>query len=87
MPPTGPNTFGSLLRQLRTNAGLTQDQLAYKASVGQPTLSGYENDIREPTLRTAAQLAAALDVSLDELAAPLMPRPSSRRRPQLLAAS
>jgi transcriptional regulator with XRE-family HTH domain len=86
MPPTGPKTFGMLLRQHRINAGLTQDQLAELATIGQPSLSGYENDFREPTLRIAARLAVALDVSLDDLAAPFT-RPNGRRRPQLQAAS
>jgi transcriptional regulator with XRE-family HTH domain len=87
MPPTGPCTFGTLLRKHRINAGLTQDQLAKIASVGQPSLSDYENDRKEPTLRRAVRLAAALEVSLDVLAAPLRPRPTRRRRPELAAAS
>jgi transcriptional regulator with XRE-family HTH domain len=79
-------TFGTLVRKHRTDAELTQDQLATLAGIGQGTLSGYETDFREPTLRNAVRLACALNISLDELAAPFAPRPSGRRRPQLTVA-
>lgn len=87
MPSTGPGTFGLQLRQLRIRAGLTQDQLSDLAKVGQSALSDYETGKKEPTLRTAAALAAALDVSLDELASPFTRCPSSRRRLQPLKAA
>lgn len=82
--PSGPETFGSLLRKHRTEAGLTQDALAELAGVGQSSLSQWETDGSEPSLRIAVLLAESLDVSLDVLAAPLRPRPKSRRRPQPL---
>ncbi len=82
--PSGPETFGSLLRKHRRRAGLTQDALAELAGVGQSSLSQWETDNNEPSLRIAVLLAASLDVSLDELTAPLQPRPKSRRRPQPL---
>jgi transcriptional regulator with XRE-family HTH domain len=83
---SGP-TFGTLLRKHRTDAGLTQDQLANRAGIGQSTLSAYETNAAEPTLRIAAHLAHVLAVSLDDLGAPFAPRPSGRRRPQLMAAA
>lgn len=82
--PSGPATFGSLLRQHRIAAGLTQDQLCQITGTAQSSLSQWETDTTEPTLRSAALIAAALDVSLDVLATPFQPRPRSRRRPQLL---
>lgn len=82
--PTGPDTFGSLVRKHRIAAGLTQDQLSEIAGTAQSSLSQWENDNGEPTLRCAALIAVALGVSLDDLAAPFT-SPSGRRRPQLLA--
>lgn len=79
---SGP-TFGTLLRKHRTDADLTQDQLASRAGVSQSALSDYECDRAEPTFRNAVRLSLALGVSLDDLAGAFAPRPSGRRRPQL----
>jgi transcriptional regulator with XRE-family HTH domain len=80
---TGHSTLGALLRKHRIRRGLTQGQLADRAGVAQGALSQWENDKRDLSLRNAVLLTSALDIPLDELAAPFRPRPSSRRRPQL----
>ncbi len=61
-------TIGQKLHRLRLAAGLTQAQLADAAGVPLSTLQGWEIDRREPGLRAAAQLAAALGITADELA-------------------
>jgi transcriptional regulator with XRE-family HTH domain len=53
-------TFAEVLRQLRSKAGLTQDQLAEKCGLGLGTIRDYEQGKREPLLATAVKLAAAL---------------------------
>lgn len=55
--------FGATLRLIRTDAGLTQEQLAHAAGVGRTYIGEAENGVRNPTLTTIWQLAAALRVS------------------------
>ena len=61
-------TIGQKLQRLRLAAGLTQSQLAEAAGVPLSSLQGWEVDRREPGLRAAACLAAALGITADELA-------------------
>jgi uncharacterized protein len=62
-------TAGALLRQARTQARLSQTELARRAGVAQSVISAYESDRREPGLRTLAKLIEAtghqLNVDLD----------------------
>ena len=60
-------SFGERLRQLRIDAGLTQDALADRLGIKKQTISRYENSEREPNIRTAKKLADALGVSLESL--------------------
>nr|WP_230322770.1 helix-turn-helix transcriptional regulator [Cellulomonas hominis] len=55
--------FGATLRLIRTDAGLTQEQLAHAAGVGRTYIGEAENGVRNPTLTTIWQLAVALHVS------------------------
>ena len=62
--------FGSNLRHQRDAAGLTQEELAYRAGLNRTTISLLERGKRMPGLDTMAALAVALDLaSLDELLA------------------
>lgn len=58
------------LRLLRTARELTQQQLADLAGIPRATLAKIEAGSPNATLTTAARLAAALRVTLDELLAP-----------------
>jgi transcriptional regulator with XRE-family HTH domain len=60
-------TFGERLVRLRTEAGLTQKALCEAANVPIQTLRNWERGRREPLLSTAARLARAIGVTLDEL--------------------
>jgi transcriptional regulator with XRE-family HTH domain len=58
-------SFGRKLKELRTQAGLTQAQLAEQSDVPLGTIRDYEQGKRTPLLSAAQKLARALDQSLD----------------------
>jgi transcriptional regulator with XRE-family HTH domain len=58
---------GAMIRRLRIEKGLTQEQLAEAAKLSQPALSQYEKGHVTPSLPAAKRLARALGVSLDSL--------------------
>jgi len=60
-------TAGSLLRRARRGAGISQAELAFKASVAQSVISAYEAGRRQPSLPTLARLidAAGCDLVVD----------------------
>jgi transcriptional regulator with XRE-family HTH domain len=59
--------FGSLLRQFRREAGLTQDELAVRSGVAVRTVRRFETEARaNPQLSTVRQLAEALALSPSE---------------------
>src|SRR5204862_2277963 len=70
-----PMTFGKKLKELRTQAGLTQAQLAELSDVPLGTIRDYEQGKRDPLLSTAQKLARALNQSLDVFT----PQPQARR--------
>ena len=58
---------GKRIAQLRTNAGLTQEQLAKYLHITRSRLAHYENDRREPDHQVLRMLADYFDVSADYL--------------------
>lgn len=83
-------SFGRLLRRLRMERGLSQEELSRKLGTSKQVISRYENGIRMPKLSTVTALAAALDVPLaaltedtDVYALPGVERPHWRRVPLL----
>jgi transcriptional regulator with XRE-family HTH domain len=66
--------FGRRLHRLRTENGLTQDDLGRRTGVRATTLGRLEHGGREPRLTTILRLARGLDVTpgelVDELDAP-----------------
>lgn len=60
--------FGLLLKQLREDKGLTQQQLAERINRNKTVISKYENNLQSPTLDTLIQFALIFNVSLDYLA-------------------
>ena len=68
--------IGRRLSAQRALRGLPQAALARRAGLDPSYLSRIENGRIQPTVRTAARLAAALDVSLEEL---LAESPAARR--------
>jgi len=66
---TSPRTkaVAQRLRALRKTRGLSQTALARAAGLGQVSVSNYETGKREATLASAMSLAAALDVTFNQL--------------------
>jgi transcriptional regulator with XRE-family HTH domain len=57
--------FKDVLRDLRKQAGMTQEELAKKAGVPLPSLRGHEQGQRIPSWASVVKLAKALSVSTD----------------------
>jgi len=64
------------LKQLRSVRGLTQLKLAQLSGVPRPTIANLETGGANPTLQVMTRIAAALQVSLEELVSP--PRAMAR---------
>ena len=58
---------GDKIRTLRTERGLTQDQLAELASLNRVTIAKYESGKVEPGAHAMSRIADALEVSADVL--------------------
>ena len=71
-----PAHLGNNIRQLREARGLTQQQIARVAGVPRPTWANLESGAANPTLAVLIKVAAALQVSLEELISP--PRTTSK---------
>ena len=62
------NDFGSILKSLRNERGVSQEAFASKIGVHVTNLSKYERNLSIPSLEVAKRMADVLDVSLDKLA-------------------
>lgn len=60
--------LGKSIRQLREERGVSQEALAHAAGVTSGTLSLIERGLSNPTWGTTKGIAAALDVSIADLA-------------------
>ena len=59
--------FGKVLRQVRRNAKLTQEQLAHSAGLDRSYISLIERGERQPTVRVIFDLARAIGTTPREL--------------------
>ena len=66
-------TAGAVLRRARSQAGLTQRELAQRAGVSQSFVAAYESGTREPSLATLAALVEATGISLELDLGPALP--------------
>ena len=55
------------IKEIRSARGMTQNELAERLHTTVATISRYESGQREPTLTMAAEIAAALNCSVDDL--------------------
>ncbi len=55
------------LKKLRNNLGLTQEEVAANLNLARTTYRNYENNTREPDIKTLIKIANFFDVSLDFL--------------------
>ena len=60
-------TFGDRLRRLRKSKGLTQKNVADICKISDVTVNRWEQDTRQPRMEELKNLAAALNVTEDEL--------------------
>ena len=68
----------NLIRQLRHQAKLTQQELAASAGTSQSTIAAYESGTKSPTLRTTQKFASSLGLELFATFAPQMTREDRR---------
>jgi transcriptional regulator with XRE-family HTH domain len=61
--------FAANLRQARTRAGISQEELGYRCELHRTEISLLERAGREPRLATLVKLAGALDTTPAELCA------------------
>lgn len=61
--------FGAVVRRLRTEAGLTQEQLGLGADVQRKYVSSLELGDKAPSLETVLKIAAGLHVDASKLVA------------------
>lgn len=59
--------FNDRLKESRTIAGLTQEQLSEKLGIAKSTLSGYESGNREPSIATVAKILDILGIDANYL--------------------
>ena len=57
------------LKKIRTEKGITQEELANKVGILNTSICNYEIGIREPNLETLKKLASVLECTVDELLA------------------
>ncbi|WP_244545106.1 helix-turn-helix domain-containing protein [Collimonas sp. OK607] len=55
--------FGHVLRRLRKEAGLSQEQLSFAAEIERNFVSLIERGVNQPTIRVIFKLASALGTS------------------------
>lgn len=59
--------FGNRLRQLRERRKLTQTQVAVRLNISKSAMSGYENNIKTPSVDILIELAQLYNVTTDYL--------------------
>jgi transcriptional regulator with XRE-family HTH domain len=78
--------FGTILRRLRLERGLTQEELAFRCGMNVTYLSDLENGKNNPSLAMLVDLAESLRIHPAELLQDLDVRrarqPTSRKRPR-----
>lgn len=59
--------LGNRIREYRREQGLSQEELAYRASLSAAHLGQIERGLKCPTIDTVNQLANALDITISDL--------------------
>jgi transcriptional regulator with XRE-family HTH domain len=55
--------MGEELRKVRERAGMTQEQLSFRAGLSRPYISQLERNLKSPTVDTLFRICDALEVS------------------------
>jgi transcriptional regulator with XRE-family HTH domain len=61
--------FGAVLRSIRTDRGLSQEELAFKADIHRNYVGLLERGVRQPSLATIFYIADALNLTASDLVA------------------
>jgi transcriptional regulator with XRE-family HTH domain len=59
--------MGQELRKARQKAGLTQEQLSFRAGLSRPYISQLERELKSPTVETLFRICDALAVSAADI--------------------
>lgn len=59
--------FNDVLRQLRTDSGMSQEELAKRLGLAKSTISMYESGSREPSLEILEAIADTFNVDMNTL--------------------
>jgi DNA-binding XRE family transcriptional regulator len=62
--------FGTNVRAVRIDAGMTQQQLAWAARVDRSTISAIECGRQKPSIELAKRISILLEVDLDDMVRP-----------------
>ena len=73
-------SFGAILKELREQKGLNQEELAQKVGISRATLSDYERDKTEPNFSTLLEIAKEFGISTDELLGNLIAKDGSLKK-------
>jgi len=63
------NAFGLVLRRLRKEAKLTQEQMGFEANLQRKFISELEMGLKSPSLETVLKVASALGIPPEDLVA------------------
>lgn len=67
MPENLEKLFGALLKQLRTDKGISQENLAYDSELDRTFISLLERGERQPSIATLFKLAKSLNIKPSEI--------------------
>lgn len=59
--------LGYLVRQRRTNIGISQEELGLRANLDRTYISGVERGVRNPSLTALVSLASGLNITVSDL--------------------
>jgi transcriptional regulator with XRE-family HTH domain len=62
-------SFATVLRRLRTEKGLSQEEFGFEADLHRTYVSQLERGLKSPSLKTLSKIADVLDISLTKLMA------------------
>ena len=66
-------TTGKQIRHLRTQLGMTQEELAGELNVTRQALSNWERDVNEPDLNMLKKICFLFGVNMDDFAKEVLP--------------
>ena len=62
-------SFATVLRRLRTEKGLSQEEFGFEADLHRTYVSQLERSLKSPSLKTLHRIAGVLEISLTDLMA------------------